>query len=147
METAERDPAPPEVLLTWRVHLAARHPRKAIGCVGLIGLMVLCGHLIFRSPGLTLAGALMLLGSVSDFLFPVRYTLTTQGAEMRSWISGPSIAWARVRRYYVDEEGVKLSPLPRPSRLEAYRGVYLRFEHNREEVLRIVQERTTELSG
>lgn len=143
------DPAAPElspaaerptVLLTWRLHLAAQQPAKAVlvgACVVLTGV---CAQLSLHNPWLTLASSLLLVSSVADFLFPVRYTLTTAGAEVRSWVSAQAIAWEKVRRCYQDAEGLKLSPLPRLTRLERFRGVYLRFAGNREEVLAVVQE-------
>ena len=43
--------------------------------------------------------------------------------------------------YYVDKSGVLLSPFIRPSRLENFRGLYVRFAGNKDEVMRIVSER------
>jgi hypothetical protein len=130
----------PVVLLTWRIHLAARQPAKAGVAVGCVLFTVVCAHFSLHNPWLTLASGLLLVSSVADFLFPVRYTLTTTGAEVRGLASSHVLAWRSVRRCYQDAEGLKLSPLPRLTRLERFRGVYLRFAGNREEVLAVVQE-------
>jgi hypothetical protein len=49
------------------------------------------------------------------------------------------IKWTSVKRCYLDDFGVKLSPLDRKSRLEAFRGVYLRFGDNQNQVIETVK--------
>jgi hypothetical protein len=49
--------------------------------------------------------------------------------------------WDQFRSYYPDRNGVLLSPFVRPSRLENFRGFYLRFDGQSEDVLRVVKER------
>jgi hypothetical protein len=46
--------------------------------------------------------------------------------------------WTEFRSYYKDKNGVFLSPFPRPTRLENYRGLYIRFSENEEEVMDFV---------
>lgn len=130
----------PTVLLSWRLHLAAQQPAKAVLAGAAVVFTVVCAHLSLHNPWLTLASGLLLASSVADFLFPVRYTLTSAGAEVRGLASAHAIAWSAVRRCYQDAEGLKLSPLPRWTRLERFRGVYLRFAGNREQVIAVVQE-------
>ncbi|HIE52410.1 MAG TPA: hypothetical protein EYP85_11675 [Armatimonadetes bacterium] len=134
----------PQVLLHWRVHRAAEEPGKAVLALGFIALAAGAAQVGFRQPWLTVAGTLLLLGAVADFLWPVTYLLTEEGAEMRSLVSHRVIRWPEVRRCYLDPEGIKLSPLAQPSRWEPFRGVYLNCPHNREVVAAIVRERATE---
>ena len=131
-----------EVVLRWQVHLAKEQPRKLAGIIiATMGLGILT-VLWFQSwiPAIVMLFAF--LGSVSDFLFPVTYTLTKTHASARTSL-GPvglrTMAWADVRKVYLDDCGIKLSPLRRQSRLEAYRGVFLRFGDKRKEVLDAVQ--------
>lgn len=128
------------VLLIWRVHLAAQQPAKAGVAVACVLFTVACAHFSLHNLWLTLASGFLLASSVADFLFPVRYTLTSAGAEMRGLVSSHALEWRSVRQCYQDAEGIKLSPLPRLTRLERFRGVYLRFAGNREEVLAVVHE-------
>ena len=83
----------------------------------------------------------MVLLSLSEFVFPVKYTLTAQSATARHGLTLLEIRWADVRHAYLTDEGVKLSPLrAKNSRFEPLRGVYLRFsEDNREVVIAAVQ--------
>ena len=49
--------------------------------------------------------------------------------------------WDVFRSFYVDNNGVLLSPFAKPSRLENFRGVYVRFGENRSEVLDFIREK------
>lgn len=131
-----------EVILQWQIHLAKEQPQKLAGIIiGTIGLGILT-FLCFGSVIPVIVLLFAFLGSISDFLFPVTYTLTSTHATARTSL-GPvglrTMAWADVRKVYLDDHGVKLSPLGRRSRLEAYRGVYLRFGDKQQEVIDAVK--------
>jgi hypothetical protein len=73
-----------------------------------------------------------------DYWLPVRYTVSEKGAAVRYLGAAYDISWERVKYVTVTADGVKLSPLPPRSRLEPFRGVYLRFADNREQVLEAI---------
>ncbi|MCX8053363.1 MAG: hypothetical protein N3B12_06110 [Armatimonadetes bacterium] len=87
----------------------------------------------------SVAVAIALVGSLAEFLFPVTYEITSDSAVCRTLFKQTEISWHNVRRYYLDNSGIKLSPLDRPSRLEAFRGVYLRFAGNDRQVIEAVR--------
>ena len=121
--------------LAWTVHLARRRPRQA-GAVAafIIGTSLLAAY-AFGSPFYGVLAAVLLPASVGDYLFPLTFTLSESGVDARGLIHRRRMTWNQVRRVLRDDLGVKLSPLPRPSRLDAFRGIYLWFEGNAEEVL------------
>lgn len=122
-------PAEQEVVLTWTVHLLRRDPGKAKGLALCLAGTAFGGLLLFHNLALALLPAAVLALSLSDFLFPVHYTLTPQGAAARSAVSHLEMAWADVRHAYLADDGVKLSPLRRRgSRWEPLRGVFVRFD-------------------
>ncbi len=127
--------------LAWSVHLLRRQPRRAGRlALALAGVFVL-SLCLFHSFWLALLPAAAVLLSLSEFAFPVQYTLTPQSAAARHGLTSLEIRWADVRHAYLTEEGVKLSPLrAKNSRFESLRGVYLRFdEDNREAVIAAVR--------
>jgi hypothetical protein len=126
--------------LEWRVHLARNEPRKAAGAVLAAVLAAGAAWLLFANPLLALAAAAAVIGAVAEFLFPIRHRLTAEGAEVRYGLSCSFIAWRQVRKCYLFPDGVKLSPLGKPGRLEVFRGVFLRFADNRDQVLDFVQQ-------
>ncbi len=126
------------IILSWTVHLARSQPTRAIASIAFICVATAIG---FALAGALVAGiaAVALIASLSDFLFPVRYIITCEKASSKMIGRGSEIKWADVKRCYLDDCGVKLSPLDRISRLEAFRGVYLRFADNKDEVIETVK--------
>ena len=110
------------------MHLSAEQPKRQAQ-IGLVLLAVLVlGAALFRSFWLGLLPMLALLFSLSEYVFPICYTLTAQSASARCGLSVLEIRWADVRHAYLTDDGIKLSPLSaRNSRFEALRGVFLRF--------------------
>ncbi len=127
--------------LSWSVHLLRRQPKSAPRlALALVGVFVLA-LCFFHSLWLALLPAAAVLLSLSEYVFPVRYTLTAQSATTRHGLTSLEIRWADVRHAYLTDEGVKLSPLrAKGSRFEPLRGVYLRFgDFNREAVIAAVR--------
>ena len=92
-------------------------------------MVFLAGLCLFHSFWLAALPTLAALFSVSEFLFPIHYTLTAQSAAMRCGLTALEIRWADVRHAYLTDDGIKLSPLrAKNSRMEPLRGVYLRFD-------------------
>ena len=133
-ETAIRSTSKSWETLEWRTHLAASTPWKAalvvIAVVLASGLAAwLCG-----GPLPAVGAALVLLNAVGEFLFPVQYRLSPAGAEMRCGLTRRAISWEAVRHAYLQPGGVKLSPLERPDRRERFRGLFIQFNENEEQV-------------
>ncbi len=132
-------PASEELIARWHIHLASKHPRKAWTAVGVVTGATLLALWATRSPLMTLVFGGVLFSAIADFLLPMTFTLTRRAAMMRGWFKEQRIAWEDVRAFYEDERGVKLSPFAYRSRLEPYRGVYLWFNGNREQVMEWVK--------
>lgn len=112
----------------WTVHLAARWPGRALLLSLAIALAAAWAAFVFGHVLALLATAGLLMASVSEFLFPVRYRLTPEFAEARGPVYWRRIAWSDVKRVYVGEREIKLSPLKHGGPREAFRGVVLRLE-------------------
>lgn len=125
-------------VLSWTVHLAREHPLRTAVSVAFV-LSASAGAFFAVGPTAAVIVAGVVVASLSEFLFPVRYVVTDETASCRMLLNRTEIRWANVKRCYVDNLGVKLSPLDRVSRLEAFRGVYLRFAGNENEVIETVK--------
>ena len=135
-------PSEGEPQLTWTVHLARRRPRQARAAVAVILLAGVAAGYGFQTPLLGVLAVILLTAAVSDYLFPLRYTLGPEGIAVRGLLHRRLMAWPQVRRVVEDDLGVKLSPLARPSRLEAYRGIYLWFGGNADAVMAAIAHHT-----
>ena len=83
----------------------------------------------------------IMLGSLSTFFLPTRYELDDDKVKIIYLLSTRERKWDTFRSYYVDKNGVLLSPFERPSRLENFRGLYIRFSQNKEQVVDFVKAR------
>jgi hypothetical protein len=135
MDVPNGDPG----ILEWQVCLARRQPARAATVVGVALATAAWAFVLFHSllPAVTAAG--LLVAAVGEFLFPISYRLTPQGAEARNPFCWRRMSWVDVKQVYVEGEAVKLSPLASGGGQEAFRGVLLRCEANRETVLAAVQ--------
>jgi hypothetical protein len=124
--------------LQWTVHLLRQRPQKAWGAAGVMVLAALLVGMAFRSAGMGLLALVLLWLATRDYWLPVRYSVSEKGAGVRYLGAVYDIPWERVNYVTVTAEGVKLSPLPPRARLEPFRGVYLRFADNREQVLEAI---------
>ncbi|HAH87480.1 MAG TPA: hypothetical protein DCL60_08935 [Armatimonadetes bacterium] len=121
-------------VMEWRVHLLREDPKKLLVVVPVVLASLFASYVFFGSPIFAVVVVFLFASSLCEYLFPVYYRLTREGACMRTLTGRNFVPWTRVKRYYLDECGIKLSTLPSAGRLEAYRGVYLRFGGNRDEV-------------
>lgn len=132
------DPTPAQPIMSWTVHLARQYPARTAVSVVFIVVATTIGCIAVGPYVAALVGV-ALIASLSDFLFPVRYLVAPDKVSCRMLLKSAEIRWEDVKRCYLDDQGVKLSPLDRVSRLEAFRGVYLRFAGNESEVIEAVK--------
>ncbi len=137
-----------DATLQWTIHLARHRPRRTKAVIALILLAGAAAGFAFQAPLFGILALLLLTAAVSDYLFPLHYLLGPDGISVKGLLHRRAMPWSRVRRIARDDLGVKLSPLPRPSRLEAYRGIYLWFADNADEVMAtIAHYRAPEAAG
>ncbi|MCU0610426.1 MAG: hypothetical protein MUE60_01380 [Candidatus Eisenbacteria bacterium] len=126
--TAEKSPGPPRseetAILSWRVHPAARSPRKTVA-VGLIIAGLVAGSAWYAGVALGVVACALLCGSLWPFFMPTTYRLTASAVEQVRWPTRQRRPWSAFRRFEADGRGVLLSPFPHPSRLDPFRGMYL----------------------
>jgi len=127
-----------QAILTWTVHLARIQPAKTAVSVAFVCAATAAGWVLV-GPFVAVLVAAALIASLADFLLPVHYVISRDKALAKMIGRVSEIKWQDVKRCYLDDSGVKLSPLDRVSRLEAFRGVYLRFAGNEDEVIETVK--------
>ena len=92
----------------------------------------------FGSAGWAVFAAGVLGISLARYFFPTEYRLDAEGVRVRFLGQVRARRWAEVRGVYPHGDGVHLSPFASPSRLDPFRGIYVRFAGNREAVLEVV---------
>ncbi|MCW5933103.1 MAG: hypothetical protein KIT45_02225 [Fimbriimonadia bacterium] len=122
--------------LEWTVHLIRQSPEKLpLTLLALIGAPVL-GYVLMRHWLFAAVGFWIMLSATADYLFPIRFRIDSEGARQRTAFGLRLLLWSRIKRIRWDTHGVLLSPLAQPSRLDAYRGVYLLYGDDQEAEIR-----------
>lgn len=129
--------------LRWVSHpvLAPGAARKNLLLTAVIALAALAVLDLTGNLGWALISAALLLLGVHDYLLPTTFAFDAEGVSSRSPIFRRRKPWSALKSFQSDPNGVLLSPLPSQSRLEAYRGLYVRFAGNRHAVLAVVRDR------
>jgi hypothetical protein len=119
----------------WVVHSLTENWKKSACLILFLLFIWILIYSMFQSFFYMILSIVVLLGSLSSFFLPVRYTFYPDKVTIHFFLSKRSKPWSVFNNYYVDKNGVLLSPFPKPSRLDAFRGTYIRFGGNRAEII------------
>lgn len=131
-----------ESALEWSCHPAKKNMKVTYLVTAFI--IILIGVVYYATDySVLFAGlaVLILFGSLASFYFPTKYRLTENDIIIKTKMQKLSKKWSQYRSYYPDKNGVLLSPFVRPTRMENFRGLYIKFWFNRDEVVAFVKER------
>jgi hypothetical protein len=129
-----------EPLVSWVTHPAKSRPTVAVLVTILIVVIAYGVYAWTGWPLFTALCTIVLAGSLSGFYFPTRYSLFEDRVDVKYTVTSLSKEWSQYRSFYKDKNGVLLSPFAARSRLENFRGVYLRFgDCDRDRVMAIIQ--------
>jgi hypothetical protein len=133
--------------LTWIVHPLRENWKRSALLLLCLTLFFIGIYWAFQSPLVTCLSIIFLLGSLYRYFVPFRYTLDEDGVVVTSLFYRLTKPWSAFRSFYVDNNGVLLSPYTKPSRLENFRGIYVRFGGNRAEVVGFIEGKVGEASS
>jgi len=125
--------------LTWTVHLARKQRGRGAVTACLV-VLAACAGWLYAGPLAAVVVTIALMLSLSEFFFPVRYEIDESAATARCMGRTKRVERAQVTNCYVDSDGVKLSTCGGNRRLEPFRGLYLRFDGNSEQVTRFLED-------
>tara|TARA_B100000745_G_scaffold14864_2_gene10780 strand:- start:649 stop:1092 length:444 start_codon:yes stop_codon:yes gene_type:complete len=128
---------PPQYV--WVVHPLLDSPRKSIFLVLFLVFLVIGIQFLFDSLGVTFLSTFFLFGSLRQYFFPFRYEVYDDQITVSSFFFKQNRLWNEFRSYYIDQHGILLSPFSKPSRLESFRGIYVRFGLDKSVVQDLVQ--------
>ena len=124
---------------TWQVHPLRESWTRSVLLL-LFLLFLFSGiYWLFQSVFVALLSAIFVTGSLYRYFVPFRYELHEHQLLVTAPFYRLTKPWDAFRSYYVDNNGVLLSPFTKPSRLENFRGVYVRFGANRSEALDFIR--------
>ncbi|GEM_PF-440862 len=138
-ETAAVTPATEPLLLSWSTHPARVRPLATTLVIMFLLALAALVYLLTLSAVFTCITALVLYGSLTQYFTRTTFEFTDTKVRVKYIVNKVEKEWAQYRSYYVDKNGVLLSPFPAPSRLENFRGLYVRFAGNKDQVMEVVR--------
>ena len=122
--------------LTWKSHPAKERPLAAVLVILIISMLLLAVYYITEKNILMLViAALIMLISLSSFFFPTIYYIDRKKVLIKYQYTVKERNLSAFRTCYPEQKGILLSPFISPSRLENFRGFYLRYgKNNKSEV-------------
>jgi len=105
----------------------------------LIPVLVWAVVFIFWGIGWFILAVILVGTSIMPYFFPTSYTLTQDEIFINSFFVKQRKKWKYFKTFYVDNNGIFLSPFNKPRRLENYRGLFIRFHKNKDEVVQFVK--------
>jgi len=125
--------------LEWTHHPWRMSPVKTTALVVVNLAVTVIVYFAFPEKLFALLALLVMFGSTMSIYLPIRYRFNQQGVTV-FFLGVPSFRpWKHYRQAYVHNNGVFLTSMPRPSRLDPFRGHFLRYADNREEVVKYVR--------
>lgn len=128
-----------EEAVEWIVHPAKRNMRTTVLVTIFLIVVVIVVYFAASSVWFGVLAFIFLFGSLASFYFPTRYRMTQKEIVIKTKAQTLVKKWSQYRTYHPDKNGVLLSPFVRKTRLENFRGTYIRFEGNRDEVVGFVK--------
>ena len=127
-------------LVEWVAHPAKQRPVAAVLVAVFIAVIAVGIYSWTYSIVFTVLGAAVLTASLAGFYFPTRYSFYEDTVVAKYTVTTIKKEWSQFRSFYKDKNGVLLSPFPNPSRLENFRGLFLRYgDCDRGEVIEFVR--------
>jgi len=127
--------------LAWTVHPVKRKPWISATVTVFVILVAMIVYSWMQSLWFTILALLIMLGSLAKFYFPTSYKLSDKGVTVKTTTQTLFKEWHIYRSCYPDKKGILLSPFAEPTRLENFRGLYVMFEGNNEQVTAYCRER------
>ncbi|MBT3342562.1 MAG: hypothetical protein HN712_17370 [Gemmatimonadetes bacterium] len=125
--------------LQWRAHpWHQESPLKSTSLLAVIFIVAIVAAWSFEQMLYGIISALLLLAATSRYLLPTNFLLSQDGVAATHLWNTRRLTWQQVLRIDVHRDGLFLSPFRQPSRLDGFRGLFLRYADNGGQVAIVV---------
>jgi hypothetical protein len=127
--------------LCWEVHpLRQEKASKSLSLIVIVATVSWSTAYSFGHFGYGLLSLCVLVLSMAHYFFPSRYKLDEIGVSRDILGRQTRRMWTEFRRVDTRSNGLFLSPFARPSRLDSFRGFFLPFHAEGDQVVYYVQQ-------
>ena len=127
-------------MLSWVVHPVFDSWKRSALLIAFLIMLIAVVYFASQSIYLTLLSVFFLAGALYKYFVPFRYQFDNHKVTIQSFRYRFDQDWTNFHSFYIDRNGILLSPFAQPSRLENFRGVYVRFGNNKGDVIDFVKQ-------
>jgi len=124
---------------SWRVYPAKERLGAAIAASVVISTITIVIYFSFHSLFLSILSLIILLCTLNRFYLPSHFVLNQEGITARYPLRQQRYYWTEIRRFISDKHGGYLSTRTQSSRLDAFFGMNILFDNQREAVIERIQ--------
>lgn len=126
--------------MSWCVHPFVENWKKTVVLLLFLSSIIAIIYIGFKSIVIVLFSALLLIGPLYKYFLPFNYHCTHNSLVISACCYSLERPWSSFRSNYIDKNGILLSPFSKPTRLENFRGTYVRFgKHPPKEIVDFIQ--------
>jgi hypothetical protein len=122
------------------VHPARDRPGALVMALAVIAAFAWLAAEWMESWGWGLFAAVLMIGLLNRFFFPSEFSIDSAGITARHALLRQRLRWPEIRRFVHDAHGGYVSTRARPSTLDAFRGLHLLFDRNRQAAIERIQQ-------
>ncbi len=126
--------------MKWTSHPFLENKRRTVLLIVFLAALFTGLYIWFGLWGLVI-GLILVGTSVYSYFIPTRYEMNDEKILIKGLFMTKKKQWIEFRSFYPDRNGVLLSPFVVPSRLENFRGVYIRFGNKHYEVIEYIEKK------
>lgn len=120
-------------MLEWEVHPFVENKVKSTLLVLFIFIICVIIYIKLRHPWYVIFFALLLIGSLHTYFFRTKYKFSDTDITINYPLYTIKREWNYYRGYYIDKNGILLTPFSVPNRLENFRGVFIKYDKNKKD--------------
>lgn len=126
--------------ISWCVHPFVENWKRTSFLIIFLSIILAILYIGFQSVVIVFFSALLLIGPLYKYFLPYHYHCTHEYLVVKACCYNVERPWSSFRSNYIDKNGILLSPFSKPTRLENFRGIYVRFgKHQPKEIVDFIQ--------
>ena len=133
-------------LISWNIFPLFEKPIRSIG---VLLFLIILSFLVYEETASliwVLFSILILIFSLRQYFLPTCYILYDEQIVCRCLCYQRKVRWEQLKNYFIDKNGVLLSPFQKPTRLENFRGLYLIGANQKPEVMALIKEKINQFN-
>lgn len=126
--------------ISWCVHPFVENWKRTVFLLMFLSSILVILYVGFQSIIIVFFSAILLIAPLYKYFLPFHYHCGQDSLVISTCCYNFERQWSSFKSNYIDKNGILLSPFSKPTRLENFRGIYIRFgQHSPTEIVDYIQ--------